>query len=799
MSSSASRKRPAGVASAVPPGSIQPQSPTYATPDQMMRWNGVAAQGNTYNDVSGVYAGIPQQHDPVTNYQAYEVQPQSQPRPQNSTQIPPSNMVARRPDNASRALVTSRSGFDGQAEQWPTSENALVPALNARSTDPEEQLLIEAVAKAQKIAEEANGDRAGNHPKRSIPPFVLKLATFLNRGTNQDLIRWSDKGDSFLVLDEDEFARSLIPQLFKHANYASFVRQLNMYGFHKRVGLADNSMRASEKKNKSPSEYAHPYFRRGYDVLQWLIQKPNKSKGDKRKGGGKRDATEAFEFDSDDEYDDAQGFTVSGGAPGRLGPLAKTEMTKFREQLAEIQTKQQQTLAMIQSLRAGQEQIMQKAHRVEVQHQRHENSITAILNFLANVFRKSLEGKSGAENLTEMLASILPMAGQGAGIPTGSVQDLGDMSGLGDFGQQQNVSERTSLSPVPRHRQHLLPGIPANGTSAGTGTGTDKPVGNTVKKSSSSRSGTPVHSSGYQAPSVSQGPQQTDRITEVFDTSPDDTTSPNEYYRNELEVNPQEAIMRLMGATNARMNSGVDLPEAAANTSASMPIDQRRRMLHSMSQRAASQNDIRTNTPQPPAQQPSVPSTGQTHTPQAPAVTPPSYNNAVAPVSNTLFEQPALPADTSLLIDADQAQHQFQQIEEQQHDVEEGISDLARFAAQLSPNGHIPGFDGAVADEDYFGNSLADSNNFNASYNPDDWLNAEPDFGDPVNFDFSVGGAQQFNGEFHGPGGDDGALGADLSATLKTNDTPSPALTEEIERDDLAGGEMPAAKRARAK
>lgn len=623
--------------------------------------------------------------------------------------------------------------------------------------------------------------------------------SFLNRGTNQDLIRWSDKGDSFLVLDEDEFARSLIPQLFKHANYASFVRQLNMYGFHKRVGLADNSMRASEKKNKSPSEYAHPYFRRGYDVLQWLIQKPNKSKGDKRKGGGKRDASEAFDFDSDEEYDDAQGFAVSGGAPGRLGPLAKTEMSKFREQLAEIQTKQQQTLAMIQSLRAGQEQIMQKAHRVEVQHQRHENSITAILNFLANVFRKSLEGKSGAENLTEMLASILPMAGQGAGIPTGSVQDLGDMGGLGNFGQQQNVNERASLSPVPRHRQHLLPGIPANGTDTGN------TANNTHTKSSQPRSGTPAQPSGYQAPSVSQVPQQTDRVTEVFDTSPEDTTSPNEYYRNELEANPQETIMRLMGATNARMNSGMDLPEAVANTSASMPIDQRRRMLHSMSQRAASQNDSRSTNPQAPRQHSNVPTTNHvavdqtpTPTPQAPTTNALPYNNAVAPLHNPLFEQPSLPADTSLLVDADQAQHQFQQIEEQQHDVEESISDLARFAAQLSPNGHIPGFDGAVGDEDYFGNSLTDTNNFTTTYNPDDWLNADADFGtaDPANFDFSVGSAQHFNGDFQGQG-DEASLGADLNANLKTSDTPSPAVTEEIERDDLNGSEMPPSKRAR--
>ena len=58
------------------------------------------------------------------------------------------------------------------------------------------------------------------------------FCSFLEDGKNTELIRWSDDGNSFIVLDEDEFAKKLIPELFKHNNYASFVRQLNMYGFH---------------------------------------------------------------------------------------------------------------------------------------------------------------------------------------------------------------------------------------------------------------------------------------------------------------------------------------------------------------------------------------------------------------------------------------------------------------------------------------------------------------------------------------------------------------------------------------
>lgn len=48
--------------------------------------------------------------------------------------------------------------------------------------------------------------------------------SFLNESKNTDLIRWSDNGNSFIVLDEDEFAKILILELFKHNNYASFVR-----------------------------------------------------------------------------------------------------------------------------------------------------------------------------------------------------------------------------------------------------------------------------------------------------------------------------------------------------------------------------------------------------------------------------------------------------------------------------------------------------------------------------------------------------------------------------------------------
>ncbi|KZV46906.1 heat stress transcription factor B-2b [Dorcoceras hygrometricum] len=71
---------------------------------------------------------------------------------------------------------------------------------------------------------------------RSLPtPFLTKTYHLVDDHTIDDVISWNEDGSSFVVWNQTEFSRDLLPKYFKHSNFSSFVRQLNTYGFRKVV------------------------------------------------------------------------------------------------------------------------------------------------------------------------------------------------------------------------------------------------------------------------------------------------------------------------------------------------------------------------------------------------------------------------------------------------------------------------------------------------------------------------------------------------------------------------------------
>ncbi|KAF9961572.1 hypothetical protein BGZ72_003178 [Mortierella alpina] len=63
--------------------------------------------------------------------------------------------------------------------------------------------------------------------------FIDKLYKMVEDPSIQHLISWAKEGDMFYVFNCIELSTSVLPKFFKHNNWQSFVRQLNMYGFHK--------------------------------------------------------------------------------------------------------------------------------------------------------------------------------------------------------------------------------------------------------------------------------------------------------------------------------------------------------------------------------------------------------------------------------------------------------------------------------------------------------------------------------------------------------------------------------------
>ncbi|KAI7887027.1 hypothetical protein K492DRAFT_121781 [Lichtheimia hyalospora FSU 10163] len=100
--------------------------------------------------------------------------------------------------------------------------------------------------------------------------FVHKLYSLVNDPRYQHLIEWDCSGLSFLVRNVMEFSREVLPKHFKHSNFSSFIRQLNMQYSH-RYGFC--------KVNKSPRghrslvderqvwEFSHSSFIRGRPEL----------------------------------------------------------------------------------------------------------------------------------------------------------------------------------------------------------------------------------------------------------------------------------------------------------------------------------------------------------------------------------------------------------------------------------------------------------------------------------------------------------------------------------------------------
>ena len=73
--------------------------------------------------------------------------------------------------------------------------------------------------------------------KKASKSFLSKLYDILSDNTYHDIIHWNIEGSGIIIVNITRLCNMVLPKFYRHNNYSSFVRQLNVYGFRKIQGI----------------------------------------------------------------------------------------------------------------------------------------------------------------------------------------------------------------------------------------------------------------------------------------------------------------------------------------------------------------------------------------------------------------------------------------------------------------------------------------------------------------------------------------------------------------------------------
>lgn len=165
--------------------------------------------------------------------------------------------------------------------------------------------------------------------------------------TTDDLIRWSEDGLSFNVIRHEEFAKKVLPRFFKHSNFSSFVRQLNMYGFHKVPHLQNGVLGANGESERW--EFNNPHFQRNQpDLLLLVTRKKGRDPEEKETGA--------------------------------------VDLHHIMDEIAAIKKHQMSISNELKNVQSDNQILWQENMATKERHNRHQETIDKILRFLASVF-----------------------------------------------------------------------------------------------------------------------------------------------------------------------------------------------------------------------------------------------------------------------------------------------------------------------------------------------------------------------------------------------------------------------------
>ncbi|EOD31088.1 hypothetical protein EMIHUDRAFT_449660 [Emiliania huxleyi CCMP1516] len=142
---------------------------------------------------------------------------------------------------------------DWEEDDLLGSESNLSSAVEACPPHPEANAFAALVDPA--------ATRGDSPPRKMVAPFLIKLFEIVSSPASDNLVCWSEHGESFKI--------DVLPLYFKHDNLRSFIRQLNIYGFQR--------CQNSSGRDRT-MEFFHPMFTRNGMRNLKDIKRGNQSK-----------------------------------------------------------------------------------------------------------------------------------------------------------------------------------------------------------------------------------------------------------------------------------------------------------------------------------------------------------------------------------------------------------------------------------------------------------------------------------------------------------------------------------------
>ncbi|KAJ7253384.1 HSF-type DNA-binding-domain-containing protein [Mycena haematopus] len=369
------------------------------------------------------------------------------------------------------SIAASRAQYS-PTQQWGPSTSQL-PSLGVKREG----------GSPEQMSDRKDSNSGHEDSMSSTSDFVKKLYKMLEDQSFQDVVSWGPQGDCFVVKDMNEFTKSILPRMFKHSNFASFVRQLNKYDFHKVKNTDDTQF------GEHSWTFRHPDFHA--DRRDALENIKRKVPAQRKSTGGAAAAlplTPALSYPAATSYPQsaASGSFSSGPYDSQASKIESmhAQMASLQAQLTSLSAAHEDVLSHVRNLERSYQEVLVEM----VGFQRGMAQQDGLMQNLIQYFLRENNGNGGK------MKQLQSNDGMGGGNnPFLFMQQQETQRMLDKSFPESDVARATLVQMSEISRRAEAVGMSFGGQSSSAG------AGNAASTSSSSRLGGSVGASGIGA------------------------------------------------------------------------------------------------------------------------------------------------------------------------------------------------------------------------------------------------------------------------------------------------------------